>query len=246
MCGRFSLLSPAVDLEAYFRIAELKHHIPRYNIAPTQPIQMIVADSHQGQGRRSVLVRWGLLPSWIKDTRDFPLLINARSETALTKASFRGPMRHFRTLVPASGFYEWQRLPGRRPQAFWVRPRDAGLIAFAGVMDTLLTPDGSEIDSGAILTTEANTALRHIHSRMPVVIKPEDFDAWLDCRSFEPRHVAELMQPAEDDFFEAVPVSDMVNKVANSGPELQRPVSPGDRAAAEDRVPPDTNQLSLF
>ena len=105
-----------------------------------------------------------------------------------------------------------------------MRPRHGGLIAFAGLMETWAEPGGSEIDTGAILTTGANAAIAHIHERMPVVIEPEDFARWLDCLSNEPRHVADLLRPADPDFFEAVAVSDKVNKVANVGPELQERV----------------------
>lgn len=253
MCGRFSLLSSAAGLEAFFQLAEIERHDPRYNIAPTQPILMVIAGNNDAvphgrnmADRRAVLVRWGLIPSWVKDPRDFPLIINARSETAFEKASFRGPMRHFRTLVPASGFYEWQREGRARPQAYWVRPRDGGLVAFAGVMDSLLAADGSEIDSGAILTTAANKALEHIHHRMPVVIHPDDFDRWLDCKTQEPRDVADLLKPADPDFFEAIPVSDKVNKVANMGPDLQEPVEVSSEPTAEPKEKPDDEQMSLF
>lgn len=253
MCGRFSLISSAAGLEAFFQLAELERHNPRYNIAPTQPIMMVIAGDNTAvphgrnmADRRAVLLRWGLLPSWVKDPRDFPLIINARSETALTKASFRGPMRHFRTLVPASGFYEWQREGRSRPQAYWVRPRDGGVVAFAGLMDSLLAPDGSEIDSGAILTTQANETLRPIHHRMPVVIHPDDFERWLDCKTQEPRHVADLLKPADPDFFEAIPVSDRVNKVANMGPELQEAVEAAPETDAQPEAKPDDDQMSLF
>ena len=253
MCGRFSLISSAAGLEAFFQLAELERHNPRYNIAPTQPIMMVIAGDNDAfphgrnmADRRAVLVRWGLLPSWVKDPRDFPLIINARSETALDKASFRGPMRHFRALVPASGFYEWQREGRSRPQAYWVRPRDGGLVAFAGLMDSLLASDGSEVDSGAILTTQANEALSHIHHRMPVVIDPEDFERWLDCKTQEPRHVADLLKPADPELFEAIPVSDKVNKVANMGPDLQERVEVAVETPDDSEGKTDNDQMSLF
>jgi putative SOS response-associated peptidase YedK len=105
-----------------------------------------------------------------------------------------------------------------------VRPKGGGLVGFAGLMETWHEPGGSEIDTGAILTTNANADVAHIHERMPVVIKPEDFPRWLDCRSNEPREVADLLRPADPGFFEAIPVSDKVNKVANTGPEIQERV----------------------
>ena len=201
--------------------------------------------------RRALLLRWGLIPGFVKDPKEFPLLINARAETATEKASFRAAMRHRRILVPASGFYEWHRPSkeeGGKAQAYWIRPKRGGIVAFAGLMETWSSADGSELDTAAILTTSANPAIGAIHDRMPVVISPEDFERWLDCKTQEPRDVADLMRPAQEDLFEAIPVSDLVNKVANMGPELQVQVSPArplpeTKKAASSK---DGGQLSLF
>jgi putative SOS response-associated peptidase YedK len=167
------------------------------------------------------------MPGWVKDPSDFPLLFNARAETAVEKASFRAAMRHRRILVPASGFYEWHRPPKgsqEKSQAYWVRPRKGGVIAFAGLMETWASADGSEVDTGAVLTTPSTPAFMPIHDRMPLVIASEDFARWLDCKTLEPRGIADLLKPVDDDFFEAIPVSDLVNKVANTSPEVQKPV----------------------
>lgn len=250
MCGRFALTLLPEEVEAFFALLELEDFPPRYNIAPTQPILMVMA----GEGgaspgsnlpdRRALLVRWGLLPAWIKDPKSFPLLFNARSETALEKNTYKAAMRHRRALVPASGFYEWKRDGRNKAQAYWVRPRDGEPVAFAGLMEMWHEPGGSEMDTGAILTTAANDDIAHIHERMPVVIKPEDFSRWLDCRGQEPRDVVDLLRPAEPGFFEAVPVSDKVNKVANVGPELQeRIVPPG---APEETPASAERQLKLI
>jgi len=232
MCGRFSLTATRDEVREFFGLLELEDFPARYNIAPTQPILVVVASERGDKGsnlpeRRALLVRWGLLPGWVKDPKDFPLLINARAETAIGKASFKAAMRHRRILVPASGFYEWHRpdkASGEASQAYWIRPKSGGIIAFAGLMETYASAEGSEIDTGCILTVGANAAIARIHDRMPVVIKPEDYSRWLDCLTQEPRDVADLMVPAQADFFEAIPVSDLVNKVANTGPENQRPV----------------------
>jgi len=198
--------------------------------------------------RRSLLVRWGLLPGWVKDPKSFPLLFNARSEEAAEKATFRAAMRHRRTLVPASGFYEWRKDGQKQSQPFWVRPKNGGIIAFGGLMETWSEPGGSEIDTGAILTTKANEDLAPIHHRRPVVIQPQDFERWLDCRNNEPRDVADLMQPAQPDFFEAIPVSDRVNKVANVGPENMEPVKIDQTPvqSAKKAEEPASEQLKLF
>ncbi len=254
MCGRFALTATADALQAYFEATELERHEPRYNIAPTQPIIMIRVNGDVARrpgdnrpDRESLFVRWGLLPSWVRDPKDFPLLINARSETAARKASFKAPMRHRRTLIPASGFYEWQREGRQKPQAYWVRPRHGGIVAFAGLMDTWSATDGSEIDTGAVLTTQANAAISHIHHRMPVVIRPEHFTRWLDCRMQEPGDVADLLVPIDVDFFEAVPVSDKVNKASNIGPDLQDRVEIEPQPDVEPPVAPaQSDQLTLF
>lgn len=254
MCGRFALTTTPDDVMEAFGLHELEAFPPRFNIAPTQPI-LIVGEGEVPQpgsnlpNRRAFLVRWGFMPSWVKDPRDFPLLLNARSETAIEKASFRNAMRHRRILIPASGFYEWHRPSkesGEPSQAYWIKPRHGGTIAFGGLVETWASADGSEMDTGAILTTAANRGIQPIHDRMPVVIQPQDFSRWLDCRNQEPRQVADLMRPVQDDFFDAVPVSNLINKVTNNGPDVQVAVAP--RAMAADKKPsgPPPTQLSLF
>lgn len=267
MCGRFALTSAAEDVAEYLGLAGYDDSIgtfpARYNIAPTQPVLAIVETENPAPGsnippRRAVLLRWGFIPGWVKDPRDFPLLINARSETAIGKASFRAAMRHRRILIPASGFYEWRRPPAGgegKSQACWIRPRNGGIVAFAGLMETWSSADGSEVDTGAILTTRANATLGVVHDRMPVVISPEDFTRWLDCRTQEPRAVLDLLKPAQEELFEVIPVSDLVNKVSNTGPDIQQAVAdtevpaPEHSRAARKAGKKDTDpgsQLSLF
>jgi putative SOS response-associated peptidase YedK len=161
-------------------------------------------------------------------------------------------MRHRRILVPASGFFEWRRPAekGAKSQAYFIRPKQGEIVAFAGLMETWSSADGSEVDTGAILTTAANNDIARIHDRMPVVIRPEDFSRWMDCKTQEPRDVVDLMTPIDDDFFEAIPVSDLVNKVANMGPEILEPVEEAKEPAPETKkgahAPPPSDQLSLF
>jgi putative SOS response-associated peptidase YedK len=250
MCGRYALTISPEELKEILGIMDLEDFPARYNIAPTQPILVVVSDETREKGsnlpeRRAVLVRWGFTPAWVKDPKQFPLLINARSETAIGKASFRAAMRHRRVLVPASGFYEWHRPSGEngeRSQAYWIKPRRGGVVAFAGLVETWSSADGSEVDTGAILTTAANATVAPIHDRMPVVIKPEDFSRWLDCKTQEPRDVADLMKPVEEDFFEAIPVSDKVNKVTNMGADLMVEKPP----SQPEKKKPDDGQLSFF
>jgi len=245
MCGRFSLTASPEELAALLELIEPGVFPPRYNIAPTQPILTVAINP---AGVRDVqLVRWGLIPHWVKDPADFTLIINARSETAGTKASFKTALRHRRVLIPASGFYEWHRPADKKlpKQAYWIRKPDNQTLCFGGLVETWMGKDGSEMDTGCILTTGSNEQIGNIHHRMPVVIRPQDFDRWLDCKTQEPRDVADLMQPVEDGFFEAIAVSDAVNKVANTGAEIQKP-GKAEIASAAKKPKPDNGQMSLF
>jgi putative SOS response-associated peptidase YedK len=251
MCGRFTLTITPEELAAILALVDLEPFPPRYNIAPTQPILMVMsAESAPRPGsnlpdRRSLLVRWGLIPRWAKDPRSLPLMINIRSETAAEKGMSKAAMRHRRALVPASGFYEWQKV-GKQKQPFFLRPPGGGLVTFAGLMETYADPNGSEIDTGAILTTAASPDIAPIHDRMPVVVRPEDRDRWLDCRNNEPADVADILRPPGPGLFEAIPVSDLVNKVSNAGPEVQRPVAPPSSAPAAEPPPSPAGQLKLL
>ena len=218
MCGRFALIATWEELEALLSGRDYEPFPPRYNIAPTQPIAIVRQVHHT---RRFALVRWGLVPAFVEDPKHFSLLINARTEGILDKPSFRNAMRYRRCLVPASGFYEWRR-QGKSKQPFWVRPRAGGVIAFAGLWETWSDRDGGEIDSACIVTTSANAVVAPIHGRMPVVIAPEDFERWLTA---EAEDANQLLRPAPDDLFEAIPVSDRVNKADADDPGLILPVA---------------------
>lgn len=233
MCGRYTLTMTPEELKRLFRYVETPNFPPRYNIAPTQPIAVVLA--RRGE-RHFELMRWGLIPSWVKDPASFTLLLNARCETAAEKPAFRSAMKYRRCLVPASGFYEWRR-SGKEKQAFFVRPRHGGAVGFAGLYETYLSPDGSEIDTAAILTTGANRLMAPIHDRMPVVIPEADFDRWLGVDEFRPADVADLLRPPPDDLYAAIPVSSRVNAVRNDDPGVQEPLSEplvADAPAAED------------
>jgi len=220
MCSRYSLTSPSEAVRSYFATANALDFPPRYNIAPTQPVLIVRA---RPDGRREQhLVRWGLIPPWVKDPRDFATLINARAETAADKPSFRGALRHRRCLVPATGFYEWSGRPGAR-QPHLVRPRDGGVMAIAGLAEHWVGADGSELETVAILTTGANALMRPIHDRMPVIIRPEDFDLWLDCSSGTTKLAETLLRPPPDDLLTVVAVSPRLNDPRNEGPDLHGP-----------------------
>ena len=224
MCSRYSLTSPSEAVRAYFDTINEAEFPPRYNIAPTQPVIIV---RHDPQNRREMrLVRWGLIPSWVKDPRDFTTLINARSETAAEKPSFRAAMRHRRCLVPCSGFYEWTGVRGSK-QPHLVTRRSGGPMALAGLWEHWLGADGSELESMAILTTEANEDMQAIHQRMPVILSPEHFGLWLDCRSGSSTEIEGLMKPLEDGQIEIRAVSRKVNNPRNDSRDVQEPSDSG-------------------
>ncbi len=222
MCSRYSLTSPHEAVRAYFRFPQEHVFPPRYNIAPSQPVA-IVRRSPAGE-RELALVRWGLLPPWVKDPRNFATLINARAETAAEKPSFRGAFRHKRCLVPADAFYEWTGPQGaKRPHM--IRRGGGGLMAFAGLAESWLGPDGSEIDTMAILTVAANATVGIIHDRMPAILAEGDHEAWLDCRSVDVKAAATLLRPAPEDLLEIIEVDPRLNNPRNEGADLQLPAA---------------------
>lgn len=225
MCSRYSLTSPPEAVRAYFGTANQLVFPPRYNIAPTQPV-LIVRNDVRGD-REMTLVRWGLIPSWVKDPREFSTLINARSETAAEKPSFRGAMRHRRCLVPATAFYEWTGAPGSK-QPHLIRPKAGGVFAMAGLAEHWVGADGSELETMAILTTAANRSMQALHDRMPVILDPAHFALWLDCAPGTSKGLEGLLQPAPDDLLEFVQVSPRLNNPRNEGPELVQPLNGSD------------------
>jgi putative SOS response-associated peptidase YedK len=224
MCSRYSLTSPPEAVRAYFNCKTEADFPPRYNIAPSQPVAIVRLDS-KGE-RELALVRWGLIPSWVKDPREFATLINARGETAAEKPSFRGAMRHRRCLVPADGFYEWTGEAGKK-QPHLIRTKTGGPMAFAGLWEHWLGADGSEVDTMAIITTSANRTMRPIHDRMPVILAPAQFDLWLDAKGVAAKDAALFLQPAPDSLLAVTPVSKAVGNPRNEGPELWKPVESG-------------------
>lgn len=221
MCSRYSLTSPPEAVAQLFGATNSENFPPRYNIAPTQPV--LIACQPQASSIELRLVRWGLIPSWVKDPREFSTLINARSETAAEKPSFRAGLRHRRCLVPCDGFYEWTGKPGAK-QPHLIRLVDHQLFAFAGIYECWLGGDGSEIETMAILTTQANSEMAPVHDRMPVIIDPKDFARWLDCQSGTAEFIRDLLVPLKSGSLEITTVSPRLNNPRLEGPELQAPV----------------------
>lgn len=221
MCSRFRQTFPPDAVRAYFGYRNQPNFPARYNIAPTQPIP-VVRQSRE-RGREFTLMRWGLVPSWVKDPANFTTLINARAETAADKPSFRNALKYRRCLVIADGFYEWTGAKGQK-RPFHIRRRDSDEpIAFAGLWETWIGPEGSEIDSATILTTSANRDVQALHERMPVILDPEDFDAWLDCDRFRISDIEELLKPLPDGSLDAVEVDRRINNPRVDEPSILEP-----------------------
>lgn len=219
MCSRYALTSPPEAVRNAFGHVNEMAYPPRYNIAPSQPVAIVRLDF---AGRREMaLVRWGLIPSWIKDPGKVSTMINARAETAGQKPSFRGSLRHRRCLVPADAFYEWSGPAGRkRPNM--LRPAKGGPMALAGLWEHWLGADGSEIETMAILTVPANSSVRRVHDRMPAILEPGQFEAWLDVSSGRSTEAEAIIAVGlADDFLEIVEVSKTLNDVRNDAPEVQ-------------------------
>ena len=233
MCGRFTSTTPAEDLARWFSVDEtlVEPPPPRWNIAPTDTVLGIV----ERDGRRTMgAFRWGLVPFWAKEPSVGSRMINARAETVRTTSAYARPFERRRCIVPADGFYEWQPRPDRKAkQPFHLRRPGGEPIAIAALWDSWRPVRGSDegrVVSCALITTGANAVLGPIHDRMPVLLGPESWDAWLDPANDDVDDLARLLVPAPDDLLEAVPVSRAVGNVRNDGPELLEPVDPGERS----------------
>lgn len=222
MCGRFTLVSP-LDLIVYrFKVAygHRTEHVARYNIAPSQDVLAIIND---GQNNRLGKLRWGLIPRWAKDPKIGHKMINARAETLAEKPSFKYSFKRQRCLIPADSFYEWKRAGGRKiPMR--IRLKSGELFAFAGLWSRWVSPEGQAIHTCTIITTRPNELMKDIHDRMPVILRKEDEDAWLDPRNQDTEYLRQFLEPYDGKQMEAYEVSTVVNSPKNDGPECIEPV----------------------
>ncbi len=216
MCGRFLLSSPSDLVCRLFEVEDIDL-TPRWNIAPTQRVACV----RWIEGRRVMdQLRWGLVPAWARDERSGARLINARSETAHTKPSFRGPMRSHRCLIPADGFYEWTGERGaKRP--WCIRRVDGQPMAFAGLWDRW-TRGSEPLETCTILTTTPNAVTAPIHDRMPVILDPANWTDWLTASTAE--QTAPLLKPIGDEVLRAYRVDPRVNRPACDVPSCADPV----------------------
>ncbi|MCX8100508.1 MAG: SOS response-associated peptidase [Geminicoccaceae bacterium] len=234
MCGRFALSIVAAEMPELLGVEAPEGYRPRWNVTPDSPVLVIRAGP---RGPEAVMLRWGFLGPWMNEVQDPGRQINARIETAAGKPMFKAAFLKGRCLLPADGFYEWQKQPKRPSRPFFVRPPDGRPIAFAGLWRRNRLADGALLDTVAILTRDADPEIAAIHHRMPVVVPKALWARWMAPDPVDPELLAALSAPAG---LEAVEVSRAVNDPRNDGPELVRPVRevPALRAAATTPVQP--------
>ncbi len=231
MCGRYVSAAPVEDLAKYFSTAVPEHTLEaNFNVAPTTEVYAVRANDGQ---RALASMRWGLVPFWAKNLKVGSKMINARSETASSKPAFRRAFTKRRCLLPADGFYEWQKIEGQKTkQPYFIHRVDDEPLVFAGLYEFWHPKDdeGNDLEhaelvvSCAILTTSANETMRPVHDRMPVMLAPRAWDDWLDPAA-DLDFVTSLMVPAPESLLTMYPVTTAVNSVRNQGAELLEPVN---------------------
>lgn len=208
MCGRIAVNIPADELRKIFKLIEAPKVNPHYNISPTQSVGVVRSDNN-GDNHFDYLI-WGLVPGWSKDFSIGSHMINARSETVAEKPSFRQAIKHRRCIVPASGFYEWDR-NGTKKQPYYIHMADRSIMGLAGLWDSWKSPEGSYLETFSILTTSANSLLEEIHDRMPVILSPDTFELWLNKNMHDPTQLEMLYAPSPANELCMYKVSDQVN-----------------------------------
>ncbi|MBI3550776.1 MAG: SOS response-associated peptidase [Elusimicrobia bacterium] len=222
MCGRYSRTANVKELQERFGFIDGPTELaPRYNVAPSQETAVVV----EQEGRRLRMFRWGLIPSWAKDMAIGYKMINARADTIMEKTSYKRPFATQRCLVLADGFYEWQHLPGAKkgvPMRVALKSREP--FAMAGIWDAWKKPDGTEVRSFAVITTDAAKSITHIHDRMPVILERDSEEVWLDP-SVQTAALLALLRPYPDLLLESFHVSDLVNSPKNDVPACLEPTA---------------------
>jgi putative SOS response-associated peptidase YedK len=221
MCGRFSL-GATIRVAQVFDVPDWPDMPPRYNIAPGQDIAAVI-QNRETASREFRPLRWGLVPFWAKEGSIGNRLINARAETVATKPAFRTPFRERRCLVPADGFYEWER-QGRRKQPWHIRMRDARPFAFAGLWDRWQPTEGAPVETVTIVTTVPNALVGRIHDRMPAILPGTAYDLWLDPAVQDVERLHALLRPYPEDEMLAYPVGTQVNNPASDSADLVIPL----------------------
>ena len=224
MCGRYVVFSLGSELASYFGTQPPSFELtPNYNVAPTQQVPVII----QQDGVRQIKKRrWGLVPFWAKDTTIGSRMINARVETLASKPAFKAALKHRRCLIPANGFYEWASKSGSKKPFYFHLPSSEPMV-FAGLWEIWKPEDGEPYKSCAIITTEASEAVREIHNRMPLILKPEAFGHWLDPENKNVAGIEETLKAEYVKDIDRYPVSKLVNRVENNSEECIKRVEDG-------------------
>lgn len=223
MCGRVAQHRPSAEFAERFGAEDqLGDGGGRYNVAPTDPISVIV----QRDGRRALTAyRWGLVPPWAASPKGGARMINARAETVATSPAFRGPFRSRRCVIPVDGFYEWLRRPDGSRQPYHIAGVDGSPLALAGLWSSWRDPgtDGLPLRTCAIITTTPNVLFAKVHDRMPVILGPEQWPLWLDSTLGDQAELIGLLEPHPTTDLVAFPVGSDVNNVRHDGPALVIP-----------------------
>jgi len=211
MCGRFTLKTDADDIRKRFHLEKVPSLKARYNIAPSQEIAVI-----RNEAKELELLTWGLIPRWAKDSK--MAFINARSETASEKPAFRSAFKKHRCLILTDGFYEWKK-EGDKKIPYFIYLKSDEPFAFAGLWEHWTTAEGEVLETACILTTDANSFMKKLHHRMPVILPEKSFKNWLDPENQDKEKISALLKPFDPKLMEAYAVSPFVNKPTNSGPK---------------------------
>jgi putative SOS response-associated peptidase YedK len=223
MCGRFTNKAKPEQTKKEFKVGAKNSDIyqPRYNIAPSQMIDVVFEPETE---RILSQLKWGLVPHWAKDSEIGNRMINARAETISEKPSFREAFKSRRCIIPASGFYEWQKKGTGAKQPFYFYLKEKEVFGFAGLWETWLDKQtGEELETCTIITTEANEVLKPVHERMPVILKPESYDEWLDAKVKNTDKLQELLKPYPSKEMDSHAVSTNINYPSKDSPDLIKP-----------------------
>jgi putative SOS response-associated peptidase YedK len=228
MCGRITRTFDLSNISVRWKIdGDLPVFAPRYNIAPEQTtsnaesVPVILREANRNQCR---LMHWGLIPSWAKDPTIASRMINARAESLMEKPAFKDLVGRRRCIIPADGFYEWRK-EGKRKVPMWVYLKNREPFGLAGLWDGWRNPNGKRVETFTIITTQPNELIRPIHNRMPVILRPEDEERWLDVSRTNFSTAQSLLNPFPDELMDAHDVSAVVNSARYDGPECVEPVS---------------------
>lgn len=228
MCGRYAASLPPEMMVEIFKLFNRVDAPPRYNIKPTEPILGI----REKRGERTArFYRWGLIPGWVKDVREFPLLINARADGLLTKPAFRNAMKWGRCIMPADGYYEWMVGEDGKKHPYFITQVHNEPMVFAGLYSTWTSPEGERVDTAAIVTVDPNLDISGIHDRMPAILHGEAVDKWLNVEDVKPEEAATLVKSPPPGSMKYHIVGKAVGKADAEGPELTRPLTPEEIAA---------------